>query len=288
MPVAAPGNKAEFAALMRSFAAKNATLLNYTLPEEPSGDTLLNWSPYTKSCEFAQDCYCWHVTGDMSKKHNPMCPLSKAQCEQNCPCLRGPQCLFSDMRPGKILAAITAARAAGVETIIEEGRYGGRSAYMYALHGFNVISVEFMPLKSVSDGLKGIVTLLDGDGSKLIPELVAGMTDKQASKTMVIFDGEKRFAAYKTFYKIKDKVAVVIFDDSNLGSRDFVAAGLERNNEIWWDTRDELFQPFLLREAPALKLLAPSKKFAQKAKFKGGLSELANFHFAIVKAGGWT
>ena len=48
----------------------------------------------------------------------------------SCTCLRGDNCLFSDMRPTKILAAITAARAAGVTHIIEEGRYGGLSAYM--------------------------------------------------------------------------------------------------------------------------------------------------------------
>ena len=33
---------------------------------------------------------------------------------------------------------ITAARLAGVTHIIEEGRYGGLSALMYALHGFKV------------------------------------------------------------------------------------------------------------------------------------------------------
>ena len=41
-------------------------------------------------------------------------------------------------RPVKILAVITAARLAGVTHIIEEGRYGGLSALMYALHGFKV------------------------------------------------------------------------------------------------------------------------------------------------------
>ena len=38
----------------------------------------------------------------------------------------------------------------GVTHIVEEGRFGGLSAYMYALHGFDVTSIEFLPLESVS------------------------------------------------------------------------------------------------------------------------------------------
>ena len=48
----------------------------------------------------------------------------------------GVPCLFSDMRPLKILSIITAAREAGVRHIIEEGRFGGLSALIYSHHGF--------------------------------------------------------------------------------------------------------------------------------------------------------
>ena len=51
---------------------------------------------------------------------------------------RHDECLFGDMRPGKLLAIISACRAAGVTHIIEEGRYGGLSALVYAMHGFKV------------------------------------------------------------------------------------------------------------------------------------------------------
>lgn len=49
---------------------------------------------------------------------------------------RGPPCLFGDMRPAKLLAIIAACRAAGVTHILEQGRYGGLSAFVYSLHGF--------------------------------------------------------------------------------------------------------------------------------------------------------
>jgi hypothetical protein len=50
----------------------------------------------------------------------------------------------------------------------------------------------------------------------------------------VIFDGEKRSSAYVTYKLIRDKVAVSIFDDSNLGAggRAFVNE-LDFNNEVW-------------------------------------------------------
>ena len=41
-------------------------------------------------------------------------------------------CLFSDMKPSKILAVISAARALNVSHVIECGRFGGMSALIYA------------------------------------------------------------------------------------------------------------------------------------------------------------
>ena len=56
--------------------------------------------------------------------------------------------------------------------IIEEGRYGGLSALMYALHGFKVTSVEFLPLDAATVALKAMaptdnpIELIDGDGTQ--------------------------------------------------------------------------------------------------------------------------
>eukprot|EP00966_Prymnesium_polylepis_P302494 6988460-Prymnesium_polylepis.1 len=62
---------------------------------------------------------------------------------------------------------MAAARAAGVTHIVEQGRYGGLSAFMYALHGFKVTSIELVPLDDVSRGLRHAapsVALVDADG----------------------------------------------------------------------------------------------------------------------------
>ena len=72
---------------------------------------------------------------------------SKLIAGQNCSCMisKTPSggCLFSDMRPLKLLAVMSIARSLGVTHIIEEGRYGGYSSFVYASHGFIVSSIEF-------------------------------------------------------------------------------------------------------------------------------------------------
>jgi hypothetical protein len=137
------------------------------------------------------------------------------------------RCLFSDMRPTKILAAIVAARLAGVTHIIEEGRFGGLSSYMLNLHGFQVTSIEYLPLDGTTNSLRALapqIRLLTGDGSELLERLLRNISPEQARRTMVIFDGEKRFAAWKTYQKIRDKVAIAILDDTNIRDGDKLKA----------------------------------------------------------------
>lgn len=104
------------------------------------------------------------------------------------------------MQPFKLLLVIAAARAANVTTIIEEGREGGVSALVYSMHGFDVVSIEYLPLEHVKRGLREFapaVRQLDGDGSILVPQLIGQMSQHDAVRTLVVFDGEKRQAAYK-------------------------------------------------------------------------------------------
>ena len=74
-------------------------------------------------------------------------------------------------------------------------------------------SVEFLPLDAATAALKAFaptdVTLLDGDGTEILPNLTLGLTPREAQQTMVIFDGEKRFGAWGTYEKIKKKVVHV-------------------------------------------------------------------------------
>ena len=163
------------------------------------------------------------------------------------------------MRPTKLLAIIAAARAAGVTHLIEEGRFGGLSALMYALHGFEVTSIEFLPLSGVSAALSALapsVRLLDGDGRQLLPRLLlppaeGGEGALDPARVGVIFDGEKRFGAYATWQKVKHRAAFAVFDDTNLGDGDEFVAMLERERETWWETTDMLFEVYRRAEVRA-------------------------------------
>ena len=72
--------------------------------------------------------------------------------------------------------------------------------------------------------------LVDGDGSELLPKMIASMTAAEAAATMVIFDGEKR-----------DRIPLAAFDDSGVPEfRKF----LDTRGEVWWETGFEaLFEP---------------------------------------------
>ena len=106
-------------------------------------------------------------------------------------------CMTAGRRePGTTLVTIALARAAGVRHIIEEGREGGLTAMMYSMHGLRVTSVEYAPLEDVEHGLQALapdVVRINGDGSRLLPELVANMSDAQAAETAVFFDGAKAY-----------------------------------------------------------------------------------------------
>ena len=173
------------------------------------------------------------------------------------------------MRSAKIFAAITAAPLAGVTHIIEEGRFGGLSALMYAVHGFRVTSLEFLPLSGSTNGLKQLspsVQLIDGDGAILLPKLLEHISPAEAAKTMVIFDGEKRFGAYKTFLRIRSKVALAVFDDTSINDGPQFLKSMTEKGEVWWDTTNPSFAPYLQREEAALTPLKPLDKFPVLAR----------------------
>jgi len=284
---------------MMAQAQLNDTLLDYCYPEPAiaHGDVRRSWHVFHGSgCEVRNDCYCHHVQGDPSRSRNPdgykVCAKLSTitQCSEHgksCSCVSGSPCLFSDMRPNKIFSAILAARCAGVTHIIEEGRFGGLSALMYALHGFHVTSVEFLPLDGPTAALQTMasdVVLVTGDGRKLVPELVANLSAHEAARTMVIFDGEKRFGAYPTWLKVKPRVALGIFDDTNIEPK--FNAHLSKQQEIWWDTTEPSFKRvFGPRESHVLPNL--TRALGHHRRFYGGFDKLASFHFTIVKGDAW-
>lgn len=309
--VAPPQGHQAFSRLMLDAVGSNETLLRYALPRASTivNDVQRNWVLHTATCEVATDCYCYHVQGDMSRKHNPngwqrcapkfvtmncsdealqAAGLKRFGGGKNCCCLRGPLCMFTDMRPIKILAAIAVARAAGVTRIVEEGRFGALSTFMYALHGFEVVSIEFLPLSGPTDGLQQLapqIKRLDGDGRVLLPRV---LKKSEAHRTMVIFDGEKREYAWETFDKLRDRMAVAIFDDSNEKTNGiFFNKWLTKKGETWWWTRDTRFVNLVqTKEAPALHLAKPLQE-RHECKWHGGVHQLNKFDFTIVRAGAW-
>lgn len=306
-----PNSSAALTELITQYAIANATLLKWSFPklhgviDQRVQDVRHNWAPFAGSgCHIANDCYCFHVQGDGSSSKNPdgwrrcarhsrveNCKLPSIN-QKRCACFSGSPCLFSDMKPTKILSAVSAARAAGVTHIIEEGRFGGLSAYMYAVHGFKVTSIEFLPLDGPTEALQVWVPgmrLLTGDGSALVPSVVANMSDAEAARTMVIFDGEKRFDAWPTWKQVQTRVAIGIFDDTNFDpSFDRMLA---KKGYRWFSTSDSGF-----REAVGKSGYAESgitQAFANRhlrnatRPFYGGCEKLQRFEFTIVQGEGW-
>jgi len=324
---------------MAAVTQSNKTLLRYMYPHDPvdayhRGDVSRAWRAATKGCKIvAAGCYCFHVPGSPEKARNPngwkgeavmlahtmhlstfadpKAQMVKAAAE-NCSCLAPshPQasCLFSDMRPGKLLAIIAACRAAGVTHIIEEGRYGGLSAYMYALHGFKVTSLELVEIEFVARALRTMaptVAQVVGDGSKLIPRLVTQEVDPR--RVAIIFDGEKRFQAYQTYKKVKDRIAIAVFDDSIFQA---FPAYLETHGETAWHTWDRAFvlahrdvlqtAPFEddLRQMathtlPSMGLSGADLRrlvdLAGRLKLPpGGMESLSEYHLSIVRGGAFS
>eukprot|EP00747_Dinoflagellata_sp_TGD_P038537 gnl/TRDRNA2_/TRDRNA2_139731_c0_seq1.p1 gnl/TRDRNA2_/TRDRNA2_139731_c0~~gnl/TRDRNA2_/TRDRNA2_139731_c0_seq1.p1 ORF type:complete len:331 (-),score=48.46 gnl/TRDRNA2_/TRDRNA2_139731_c0_seq1:19-1011(-) len=293
-------------ALMVNVSRRNRSLLNYFFPSRPRADVRQNWVPFTPDCEISSRCFCFHVEGLMSKDLNPE---GASRCfsgtdgpalqdcsqhpklEEDCGCLVPPPnctencCLFSDMRPLKLLAAIALMREVGVTHVIEEGRYGGLSALIYAHHGFRVTSVEGVPLTHVTGALRMLapdMSLVDGDGAYLLPQLLADV-DPEKEKVAVIFDGEKQFKAYETYQKIRDKVAVAIFDDTNIGWKYF-RTYLTQVGETVWHSDDRSFRHFArLERAPLDELLKPLRG----SNIQGGMGHLEMFEYTIIEGGAW-
>ena len=161
---------------------------------------------------------------------------------------------------------------------------------MYHLHGFKVTSLEFLPLAGATTGLVQMapeVKLITGDGAVELPRLLSNLSPAETARTMVIFDGEKRFGAWKTFEKVRQHVALAIFDDTNIGDGPHFKAHLARTGEVWWDTSMIPQQLFHRERAPLRHMLAPLNAAAKGLRWHGGINDLEKFHFSVVRGGAW-
>ena len=305
----APRSNAHFARMVEHTCTSNETLMRYFFPEgERSASIQQNWQQKTDQCVRSDNCYCGHVRGSKDKQSNPVDELlrrdrtvggacestgsqnlmkrliSRTSCTKRflakrCKCWtgRGNPCLYSDMKPATSIVLMAVAREAGVDHIIEEGREGGLSAYIYHLHGFRVTSVEYLPEDEPTAALRAMapqVAIVDGDGSKLIPKMVDAMSPQEAARTMVIFDGEKRVQAHTTFKKIRDRVAFAAFDDSELPAfREY----LDAQEEVWFETEVNATGRYLglLNQWQAM----PDINNTKRIQFKS--------HTTLVRGGAW-
>lgn len=237
--------------------------------------------------------------------------------DKNCSCLAPKRkrdgsvgrCLFSDMRPGKLLAVIGACRRLGITHIIEEGRYGGLSALIYAIHGFTVTSVEMLPIDFVAAALTAAapnIRQVVGDGSIELPKLVNAAPPSE--RIAVIFDGEKRRAAYQTYTQIAHKVHLAVFDDSY---HERFPTYLDKMNETAWHTNLDtayattrgpeqdaaVLQPLESMLTDAANTLRREHPELTKGEFidargrlvlpPGGLQDMSQYNFVIVRGGAW-
>lgn len=313
-----------------AWAGSNSTLLRYLYPATEPSSVREGWRPLTRGCRVVPSgCWCFHVAGSMVKADNPRglrqcAPKDRtldcsdpsqgffAQARRNCSCFAqrpaASPCLFGDMRPAKLLAIIAACRAAGVTHIIEQGRYGGLSAWMYAHHGFRVTSVELLPLAEVTSALGALapaVRQVDGDGRAEVLRLVGAAA--AGERLAVIFDGEKRQTAYATFRRVKQRIALGVFDDTNLDDGAFPRELREAGEEAWhtWDcafmrrhgdaaplgTVDALLRgaatTLVRRAADGGAMLRRRRVVDEKGRliFHGGMEDLSRFHSTLVRGG---
>lgn len=126
-------------------------------------------------------------------------------------------CLFSQMRPSKNLAVIALARRLNVTHIVESGRKGGSSAFIYAVLGMRVVSVELYPIPFISGALAQLapeVRLLEGDGTRLVKAAIEEIhTADPRARVAVVLDGPKYMEAYKAFLNLRRDVVFAVFDD---------------------------------------------------------------------------
>lgn len=318
--VGPPTTSRHLSSLVLKHVHDNTTLLRYFFPEKPVHDVHANWVGNAGKCVVSQNCWCTFVQGSQDKDVNPnggdrcetvdrlghnathttiksgrmgKCSQHHLRCRTTCFTGKGAPCLYTMMAPTKLLSVIALARAAGVTHIVEEGRAGGLSAYIYWLHGFEVTSIEYAPIDEVQLALKQwapSIRILNGDGHELVPQVIEQLGEAKAAKTLVFFDGEKREAAYdNTFSLIKQKVALGLFDDSDLGS---FHNYLQEKESVWWSYNTS--HPFVLKyEAKQKELykdvvLIASGMKSSISELPGGANNLgyAGF-FAAVKGGAW-
>ena len=142
--------------------------------------------------------------------------------ERNESAVAGDECLWGNMAFGKLLLIILLARAVGATHLIESGRMGGMSLMHYSHFGFNLTSVELLPVRHVEETLRRMlpaVRLRDGSGMELVPAAIAEIyASDPAARIAVVIDGPKDALAEELARRIRNSTTLIIIDDMKLAA----------------------------------------------------------------------
>ena len=168
--------------------------------------------------------------------------------------VEGDDCLYSQMPPRKILAFISAARAANVTHVIESGVKGGGTTVTYKRY-FETFAVDMKFSSAVRAQLnRREVYTFQGDGSELVPLLI-NLIKKSGSKGGVrialIIDGP---AAVELWQKVKEDVWITMIDDVNPGTpqRELLDDILEKESTSMFYTDSACYRQALQRSDESL------------------------------------
>ena len=184
-------------------------------------------------------------------------------------------CLWGNMPFGKSIEILLFARNLGITHFIESGRMGGLSLVHYAHFGYNLTSVELLPVPHVEASIRRLqphTKILNGDGMKLVPEALSRiLSDNPAAKVLVIIDGPKDRMAIDLARQILRRAVLVVLDDQavkqNIGGPACTSASKTWRHRF----------PMHLDRAVLMKPPNPPKAYSWDARFYCRENDVATF-----------
>ena len=116
--------------------------------------------------------------------------------------------------PSEMHAFVGICKAQSVTRVVESGRHLGYSTEYLAESGFEVFSIERVPVTSADQvlGMRSNVTLLNGDSIRALPTLIG-------DRCAVVLDGPKGLPALDLWKQVADRCVLgAIHDASKMNS----------------------------------------------------------------------
>lgn len=193
-------------------------------------------------------------------------------------------CLWGNMIPHKLMATLCLAKTLNVTVLVESGRKGGMSAFTYSQRIPQVVSIEMNTLSNVHNTLQAVsknVVLLEGDGSTVIPDVVADLRSKN-QRVAVIIDGPKGPAAVEVASRVINEVVFLGIDDAPVGSETRLAIERTFQKGDLFYSDDARYQDIMIDKdtawARSIRSSAPKiKRLLESASVKGSRRDAIAF-----------